>query len=115
MARSKVAKVVMKESKRFKPHMNQALGKYYHTKDDYLRDMKKGGFEPYTGEAKPRERQKPDTSGTNSVLRAIRDCSHRDGSFTPSGNLRAELVRRGVLMTKESVQAYRNKVENFTR
>lgn len=29
--------------------MNQALGKYYHTKDDYLGDVKRMGLEPYTG------------------------------------------------------------------
>jgi len=27
--------------------MNHALGKFYHTKDDYLHDMKAKGMEPY--------------------------------------------------------------------
>ena len=111
----KVAKVVMKESARFKPHMNQALGKYYHTKDDYLRDMKAGGYEPYTGEAKAQERARPDTRPTNAVLRAIRDCSNRDGSFTPGSALKQELMRRGVIMTNESVQRYHEKVKEMQR
>lgn len=115
MASRKVAKVVMKESARFKPHMNEALGKYYHTKEDYLSDMKKGGFEPYTGEAKAPTRTRPDTAPTNAVLRAIRDCSNLDGSFTPGSNLKAELVRRGVIMTKESVQRYQDKVKEMQR
>jgi hypothetical protein len=115
MARSKVAPVVFKESKRFKPHFNEALGKFYHTKEDYLGDMKKGGYEPYTGEAKAPERARPDTAPTNAVLRAIRDCSNRDGSFTPGTALKEELIKRGVIMTKESVQAYQDKVRNFTR
>jgi len=115
MARRKVAPVVFKESKRFKPHMNEALGKYYHTKEDYLRDMKAGGYEPYTGEAKAPTRTRPDVAPTNAVLRAIRDCSNRDGSFTPGTVLKQELMRRGVIMTKESVRAYQDKVSNFTR
>jgi len=32
---------------RFKPHYNNALGKFYYTKDEYLSDMKKGGYVPY--------------------------------------------------------------------
>ena len=31
----------------FRPHMNQALGRYYHTKDDYMGDIKRLGLEPY--------------------------------------------------------------------
>lgn len=31
----------------FRPHMNHALGKYYHTKEDYLGDIKRLGLEPY--------------------------------------------------------------------
>jgi hypothetical protein len=115
MARPKVAPVAFKESKRFKPHFNEALGKFYHTKEDYLGDMKRGGYEPYTGEAKAPAREKPDTAPTNAVLRAIRDCSNRDGSFTPGSALKQELMRRGVIMTKESVQAYQRKVEDFRR
>jgi len=46
----------------FRPHMNHALGKYYHTKEDYLKDMKAGGFEPYDPKSVPqpkREGYKP--------------------------------------------------------
>lgn len=34
-------------SGRFVPHMNHAMGKYYHTSKDYLGDMKAKGMEPY--------------------------------------------------------------------
>jgi hypothetical protein len=115
MARPKVTPVKFKESKRFKPHFNEALGKYYHTKDDYLGDMKRGGYEPYTGEAKAPERARPDTAPTNAVLRAIRDCSNRDGSFTPGTVLKQELMRRGVIMTKDAVQRHYDKVKEMQR
>jgi hypothetical protein len=36
----------------FRPHQNEALGKFYHTKEDYLRDVKKAGLEPYKGQVK---------------------------------------------------------------
>ena len=115
MARAKVAPVVFKESKRFKPHYNNALGHYCHTKEDYLSSMKAKGLEPYTGEAPKPKMERPDTKPTNDVLKAIQACSNKDGSFTPSGNLKAELMRRGVIMTKEAVNRYVNKVEEYRR
>lgn len=41
--------IINKQAKHqmFKPHMNTSLGKYYHTKEDYLRDLKKMKLEPY--------------------------------------------------------------------
>ena len=99
----------------FHPHYNEAFGKYIGTKGEYLSEMKKGGYEPYTGEAKKPERAKVDTKPTRDVLRAIRDCSNRDGTFAPGTNLKQELMRRGVIMTKEAVNKYQDKVTNFMR
>lgn len=31
----------------FRPHFNSSLNKYYHTKDEYLGDLKKHKLEPY--------------------------------------------------------------------
>jgi hypothetical protein len=43
------------KSRRFKPHYNNAMGKYYHTSRDYVSDMKKNGMEPYNpSDVKPR-------------------------------------------------------------
>ena len=75
--------------------------------------MKKGGYEPYTGEAKVPERAKVDTRPTRDVLRAIGDCSNRDGSFTPGANLKKELMKRGVIMTKDALHRYEAKVKEM--
>jgi hypothetical protein len=104
-----------KESMRFYPHYNNAFGKYISTKGEYLSEMKKGGYEPYTGEAKKPERQRPDGRPTAQVLRAIDDCSNRDGSFSPGANLKRALIDRGVIMSKDSLHAYHNKVKEMTR
>ena len=37
----------MAENMRFKPHYNHAMGKKYHTAEDYVKDMNKMGLEPY--------------------------------------------------------------------
>jgi hypothetical protein len=102
-------------SMRFHPHYNEAFGKYIGTKGEYLSEMKKGGYEPYTGEAKAPARVQPDTRPTNNVLRAIRDCSNADGSFSPGSNLKSELMRRGVIMSKEAIHKYEKKVKEFQR
>lgn len=52
------------ESKRFKPHMNMAIGKYIHTREDYLRELKKNNLIPQEearkiAEQKKRERERP--------------------------------------------------------
>jgi len=31
----------------FRPHFNHSLGKFYHTKEDYLGDLKKNHLEPF--------------------------------------------------------------------
>lgn len=31
----------------FRPHYNSSLNKYYHTKDDYMGDLKRMNLEPY--------------------------------------------------------------------
>jgi hypothetical protein len=46
--------IVKKEASHslFRPHMNQAMGKFYRTKSEYLGDMKKMGLEPFKGVVK---------------------------------------------------------------
>ena len=38
--------IIKKDSLNFKPHFNKATGRGYHTKEDYLSDLKKRGLEP---------------------------------------------------------------------
>jgi hypothetical protein len=99
----------------FHPHYNNAFGKYISTKGEYLSEMKKGGYEPYTGEAKAPKREAVDTAPTRAVISAINNCSNRDGSFSPGGLLKSELMRRGVIMRQSDIARYKEKVESFTR
>lgn len=102
-------------SMRFYPHYNNAFGKYIGTKGEYLSEMKKGGYEPYTGEAKAPKREEVDTRPTRDVLRAIDNCSNRDGSFSPGTNLKKELMKRGVIMSRDAIHKYQDKVKEFQR
>ena len=40
----------------FKPHYNSSMQKYYHTKDDYMGDIKKFGLEPYKEIERPKSK-----------------------------------------------------------
>ena len=104
-----------KDSLRFYPHFNNAFGKFISTKGEYLSEMKKGGYEPYTGEAPKPERKAPDMKPTGEVMRAIEACTNKDGSFSPGSNLKRALMDRGVIMTKESLHRYQSKVKEMTR
>jgi hypothetical protein len=42
------------KSRRFKPHYNNAMGKYYGSSRDYVSDMKRRGMEPYDPNVKPK-------------------------------------------------------------
>lgn len=84
----------MAESKRFKPHYNRALGKYYHTSKDYVGDMKKGGYEPYD----PSVKSKMSTPYTPSkecqeVTRAAIQQLKRDGKV--SGAVKDWVAKNG--------------------
>lgn len=81
----------LSSSKRFYPHMNQALGKYYYTKADYLADLKAKHLEPYTPHAvgrPPHQDYRPST-----WARAMIE-TRRQGR--PGQVFYDELKRRGV-------------------
>lgn len=104
-----------KESMRFFPHYNQGLGMYVHTKGEYLTALKERGLEPYTGKAPEPERKRPDSRETAKVMEAIQRCTNKDGSFSPSGNLKRELINRGIITTREAKADYERKVSDFQR
>lgn len=71
----------------FHPHMNHALGKYYHSKHDYLSDMKKAGLEPYDGyrkEYKPKK-YKP-SKWAHEMVEARRHMSKASGRWRDEVN-----------------------------
>jgi hypothetical protein len=40
----------------FKPHYNTSMGKFYHTKSDYMGDIKKHNLEPYRNVEAPKSK-----------------------------------------------------------
>lgn len=80
------------ESKRFYPHMNREMGKYYHSSKDYVADMKKAGVEPYRGASKKKEVKPYERSQWCKEM--LSDISRRKGAKPGSGFIN-ELKKRG--------------------
>lgn len=69
---------------RFKPHYNRALGKMIHTKDDYLKEMKRQGVCPAdspdaVAKKYPRREYKP-SAWAHDMVRAIEKSTDKDGN-----------------------------------
>lgn len=97
----------MKESKRFKPHYNSALGKMIHTKDDYLKEMKKGGYVPYDDvkDSEPKRKEYKPSQWSMEMQKQIRLDTDSKGNYTPSGAFKAELIKRGTLSADSNLKA----------
>lgn len=92
------------ESKRFKAHYNEALGKYYGNKADYLADMKAGGYEPYekgAGEKvlkESRKEYKPSDTARG-LLNEIHRSTGRDGKVRLGSVAIDAMKKHGVVFT----------------
>lgn len=94
-----------RESKRFYPHMNRELGKYYHSSRDYVSDMKRAGVEPYRpGEIKRPEAKKYERSDWAKSMYADISRRAKDGR-KPGEKFINELKKRG--FTQESYEKAR--------
>jgi hypothetical protein len=94
-----------KESKRFYPHYNNAFGKYISTKGEYLSEMKKGGFVPYTGEATKNTRKEyKESDWARSMNRHIIHTTDSKGQAHVSSTFRNELAKRGVLLQNSNTK-----------
>lgn len=83
---------------RFRPHMNAAMGKYYHTKKDYLRDMKRMNLVPSNSpDAKPKKYEtksyKP-TVWARDMVRAIENRTDSGGKVHLSTGMIDQLKSR---------------------
>lgn len=76
------------ESKRFKPHMNQAMGKYIHTKDEYLKTMKDMNLVPY-------EKQKEKLEPSLEKTQWAQDMGKRIQSGNLGSSFYKELEKKG--------------------
>ena len=81
------------ESARFKPHMNTTMGRYYHTKEDYLKDLKAKGLEPFQpGAAKePAKRPYTPSRWARDMVNSIKNTRHLERG----SRIDTELRKRG--------------------
>lgn len=99
MESKRVGIIVKKEteSKRFKPHMNYAIGKYIHTREEYLRELKQRDLIPYDeakkiAESRQKELNKPHKS-SKWAHDMVEELKRSKGK--PGGAYYAELEKRG--------------------
>lgn len=76
--------IIKKESTRFVPHYNRALGKGYHTKEDYLRDVKKAGLEPAKEGSDEHKFKKKSYSGVSGEARNMMNSVSYDKHGKPN-------------------------------
>lgn len=90
------------KSARFKPHHNEALGKYYGNKADYLADMKAGGYTPYEAGAadkvNKRKEYKP-SEWANDMANVIKRNTGRDGKVRLPTAAIESMKKHGVVFT----------------
>lgn len=102
-----------KESRKgFFPHMNTAIGKYIHTKEDYRAEMKKGGYVPYDSKVEPKKKAYKVSDETRGFVKAIKQQTEK-GEFKPSNSLKNELRKRGALKTKEELKQIEKKAREY--
>ena len=82
-------------SKRFVPHMNWAMGKYVHTKQDYLDTMKKMDLVPYE---KPKEQGDPVYKSSKWSHDMVNEIQRSGGK--PGSKFYQELEKKGVSREK---------------
>lgn len=94
----------MAESLRFKPHYNHAFGKYIHTKDDYLKEMKRTGSEPFDPSRVPKRDEpriyKP-SKWAHDMMRAAKRNTDKDGNVHLSGAMKEELRKANMVMPQK--------------
>lgn len=102
------------ETMHFKPHYNSSTDSYYHTKADYLSDLKSKGLEPYNPNYQHPPRPKYKISRrAKSIINEIKNQSDNCGKFNPSGRLISEMVSIGALTTKSKMSDYCKLPEHY--
>lgn len=85
----------------FHPHFNRATGVYYHTKADYLSDLKAKHLEPYNPNT-PELTQKPyELSKWGKAMMASIKSHTKDGKVYLSDTMKDEFKKRGVKFPKK--------------
>lgn len=82
----------------FKPHFNRATGRYYYTKDDFYKDLKARGLEPYDPSmVKDQRKEYIPSAWAREMVNVIKN-AQKDSKGRPilGGRFYDELERNGV-------------------
>lgn len=94
--------IVKKGGGGFHPHFNHATGRFYHTRDDYLGDLKAKGLEPFDPRAAGRDGPKrtpyKPSQWARDMGKSISETSRHGGKV--GSMVIDELKRHGVDVTK---------------
>lgn len=102
-----------RESLRFVPHMNHALGGYIYTKKDYLRGLKEKGLEPFRDVDYRRETPKPQQLNRDQVEMIQEAARYKCSGNRPSGRFQAAYTKLGVAQAPKWLQDARSLVGGF--
>lgn len=104
-----------KESSRFKPHYNRAMGKKYYTKKDYLGDMKKMGLEPYDPSKVKKVESKP-YQPSEKARRMISSLQKdKQGNYIVGDRYKDELRNMGMAASKQATDMKKELKDNIGR
>lgn len=92
----------------FTPHLNHAMDTkpiFIASEKQYDYEMKKRGLVRYDPDYNPTPKRKEYKASkeTRKIVNAIKGCTNRDGSISPGGSLKRELIKRKVIRTKDEV------------
>lgn len=89
----------------FRPHFNRATDRYYHTKEDYLGDLKKRGLEPYKPGAAEKAVKKTDHKASEwakDMVRAVHNApKDKKGRPMLGERWHKSLEKKGVSIRKK--------------
>lgn len=80
------------DSQRFYPHHNIALGKFVHTKSEYLGEMKKKGLEPYDKSfVEPTPKSYTPSKKAHEIVSYIKRNTDKEGKVHLSTKIKEEI------------------------
>lgn len=97
-----------REDKWFKPGYNHSLGKYVHTREDYLKTMKEMKLEPYDPNFKPKAKPKykPSKWGRE-MVKTIANRTDKHGNVEVNESIHKVLKDTGFYKKREAEEKFK--------
>lgn len=101
--------------KSFHPHYNRAIGKYIHTREDYMKEMKDKNYVPYDPTVEPKAKPYSPSPWAHSMANQIKNDTDSRGNYKPSGSFLNELEKAGGLKkAPDQIASLDSKAGGFT-